>query len=448
MSEKLCALLVRLYPWAFRQRYGEEAARLVMDRARDEKGFLRQLRLGLDLIRDLVATAPLYESRSPISQISHAPNGALSFQFVGDESPSASSLFLGFLVSLALLASLPLGFSSSESGGKWNSPRQPSMAQVAPQRAEPQRAPDRPEALKIDAAKQHELIQRIATALRDHYVDPVAAKKMAEALHAIEISGDYKTVTDGRAFAGLLTRQLREESQDPHIEVVYTDRLLRSDPPRGALSAEAMYEYRAAMLQQNCTFEKVQMLPGKIGYLKFNSFPSTAACQDAAQAAMAELNKAQSVVLDLRDNGGGFPDMVMLIASYFFDHPEYMYNPRENTTEQSWTRSPVPGSTLANKPLFLLTSSRTISAAEQFSYDLKALRRATVVGETTRGSAHSGVFHRIDDHFGIGIPEVRPLNPFSKTDWEGVGIEPDVKVKSADALTTAVALARKKSTRN
>jgi C-terminal processing protease CtpA/Prc len=137
--------------------------------------------------------------------------------------------------------------------------------------------------------------------------------------------------------------------------------------------------------------------------------------------------------------------MVMLMASCFFDHPEYMYNPREKTTEQSWTRSPVPGCKLADKPLYVLTSSRTISAAEQFSYDLKMLKRAIIVGETTRGSAHSGVFYRIDDHLGMGIPEVRPINPFSKSDWEGVGVEPDVKVNAADALTTAVALASRKS---
>lgn len=69
------------------------------------------------------------------------------------------------------------------------------------------------------------------------------------------------------------------------------------------------------------------------------------------------------------------------------------------------------------------------------------LRRATIVGETTRGGAHAGVFHRIDDHFGMGIPEERIVNPFGKTDWEGVGVEPDVKVKSADALDTALKLA-------
>ena len=92
----------------------------------------------------------------------------------------------------------------------------------------------------------------------------------------------------------------------------------------------------------------------------------------------------------------------------------------------------------------MLTSAATWSGAEQFSYDLKMLKRATLVGETTRGGAHAGAFHRIDDHFGMGIPEEKPINPFGNTDWEGVGVEPDVKVKAANALETSVKLAEAK----
>ncbi len=94
---------------------------------------------------------------------------------------------------------------------------------------------------------------------------------------------------------------------------------------------------------------------------------------------------------------------VSLIAAYLFDHPEYMYDPRVSPTPQSWTLSPVAGNRLADKPVYVLTSGSTISAAEQFCYDLKMLKRVTLVGETTRGSAHAGVFHRIDDHFGMGM---------------------------------------------
>jgi C-terminal processing protease CtpA/Prc len=146
----------------------------------------------------------------------------------------------------------------------------------------------------------------------------------------------------------------------------------------------------------------------------------------------------------LRDNRGGYPSMVMLIAAYLFDHPEYMYNPRENTTERSWTLSPVPGNRLADKPVYVLTSVRTFSGAEHFSYDLKMLKRATLVGETTGGATDVGIFHRIDDHFGMGIRETRAINPYSEPDWAVTGVEPDVKVKAADALERAETLAESK----
>jgi hypothetical protein len=443
MSEKLCVLLVRLYPSGFRQRYGEEALRLVRGRARDEKGVLRQLRLWLDLIRDLVATAPLYEARSPITQISRAPNGALSLVFVGHESPSATSLFMGCLVSLTLLAVFPLALGGSGSGGKWNFPRLP-LAQVTPPVPDPRATSGGSGVRTLDAAMRHQVIEEIAANLQNHYFHAAMAKKMAAALQANERTGAYNTITDSSDLATLLTRQLRETSQDLHLEVLFSERPLPNGPPAPP-SVEAQERYKADMLRQNCTFEQVQMLEDKVGYVKFNFFPDPAACKETTQAAMAALNDASSVILDLRDNRGGIPDMVMLIASYFFDHPEYMYNPRENTTDQSWTRSPVPGSKLADKPLYLLTSSRTISGAEQFSYNFKMLKRATLVGETTHGSAHSGVIYRVGDHFGIAIPEVSPINPYSRSDWEGVGVEPDVKVNAADALATAVALARRKS---
>jgi C-terminal processing protease CtpA/Prc len=209
-------------------------------------------------------------------------------------------------------------------------------------------------------------------------------------------------------------------------------------------SPESMERYREFIEHENCTFKKVEILPHHIGYLKLNSFPDVSVCEATARAAMSHLNDAYAIIFDLRENRGGDPEMVMLLAAYLFDHPEYMYNPRENTTQQSWTRSPVAENKLADKPAYILTSGLTSSAAEHFSYDLKMLKRATLVGETTSGAAHSGVFHRIDEHFGMGIPETKPINPFSKSDWAVVGVEPDVKVKAADALETAIKLAQTK----
>jgi C-terminal processing protease CtpA/Prc len=265
---------------------------------------------------------------------------------------------------------------------------------------------------------------------------------MADALLAHNKNGDDDAVTDGRAFADLLTRQMREVSHDMHLEVVYSQSPLPdllTEP-----SPEDLARYRKELEQDNCTFKKVEILPNSIGYLKLNAFPEPSMCQATARAAMASLNHADAIIFDLRDNRGGEPAMTALMAAYLFDHPEYWYNPRENTTEQSWTLSPVPANRLADKPVYVLTSARTFSGAEQFCYDLKMLKRATLVGEKTGGAAHAGVFHRIDDHFGIGIPETKAINPFSKTDWAETGVEPDVKVKAADALETAKKLAESK----
>jgi C-terminal processing protease CtpA/Prc len=263
---------------------------------------------------------------------------------------------------------------------------------------------------------------------------------MAAALRAHEKKGDDDKLTDGSAFAALLTQQMREVSPDRHLTLDYFEAPL---PQHAAgLTTEAFMRYREAMKRQNCTFEKVEILADNIGYLKLNSFPDVSVCQTTVEAALASLNHADAVIFDLRDNRGGELAMVSFMTAYLFDHPEYLYNPRENTTEESWTHSPVPGNRLADKPVYVLTSGRTFSGAEQFCYDLKMLKRATLVGETTGGGAHSGAFHRIDDHFGMGIPETKAINPYSKTDWAEIGVEPDVKVNATDALETAVKLAQ------
>lgn len=302
---------------------------------------------------------------------------------------------------------------------------------------------------KLDAAERRQVVNAAAANLKQHYFDPDAAQKIAEALRAHEKNGDDGAVMDGKAFAHLLTGQMRDAGHDMRLELAYSQAPLlasRFDAlgrPLGP-TREDRARYQKAMEQSNCTFEKVEILPHNIGYLKINSFPDPSVCQSTARNAMNRLNNVDAIIFDLRDNRGGEPDMVMLMAAYLFDRPEYLYNPRENTTEQSWTLSPVAGNLLADKPVYVLVSARTFSGAEQFCYNLKMLKRATLVGETTGGGAHAGVFHRIDDHFGIGIPEARSINPYSKSDWEGTGIEPEVMVNAATALETALKLAENK----
>jgi len=317
---------------------------------------------------------------------------------------------------------------------------QPQASPPKPQEATRAQAPaSAVEDTKLDAAERQRVLDGAIANLRQYYFDREIAQETALALLAHETRGDDNAATDGEAFAGLLTKQMRDASHDLHLIMEYSRERLPEHPPES--TSESVARYRTAMLQENCMFKKVEILPHNIGYMQLNFFADTSVCQSTATAAMASLNHADAIIFDLRDNPGGLENMVVLIASYLFDHPQYVYSPRESPTERYWTRSPVKGNRLADKPVYVLTSGSTWSGAEQFSYDLKMLKRATIVGETTRGGTHAGVFHRIDDHFGMGIPEVKPINPFGKADWEGTGVEPDVKVKAANALKVAQKLA-------
>jgi peptidase S41-like protein len=483
MSEKVYACLLRLFPSHFRESYGDEALQLFRDRARDEKGFFARLRLWLDLFGDLAASVPRqYRYVRPAlssAAVQHHVAGAPAFFLLVDASPGPTTLILGCalsMIALSLFSTLldHVGNRPPSSASIYQREPATDSHVSALSHATGQVLPDAknvkdvianasdmnpretmhnhpqsmaplfqpPDALARqlqDAAQRKRLLNDVIENLKKHYVDPDAARKTADALLTHEKNGDDDQVTDGEDFANLLTNQIRDVSHDMHLEVVYSQAPLPNLLPEP--TAEDLARYRRALEQDNCTFKKVEILPHNIGYLKVNAFPDPRVCRATATAAMASLNHADAIIFDLRDNRGGYSSMVSQIAAYLFDHPEYMYDPRESPTQQSWTLSPVAGNRLADKPIYVLTSHSTVSAAEQFSFDLKMLKRVTLVGETTRGSAHAGVFHRIDDHFGMGIPETKVINPFSKTDWEGIGVEPDVKVNPAQALETAEKLA-------
>jgi C-terminal processing protease CtpA/Prc len=176
--------------------------------------------------------------------------------------------------------------------------------------------------------------------------------------------------------------------------------------------------------------------------MKLNGFADATVCRQTTGRAMASLNKTDALIVDLRDNGGGMGDTALQIAGYLFDRPTYMYDPRPDSPVPARTASPISGNTLVDKPVYVLTSSRTQSAAEYFVYNVKMLKRATIVGETTAGHQHSGAFHRINDHFGMGIQQVAPPDsPYLVKGWEAIGVEPDVEVSSTDALAAARKLA-------
>ena len=214
----------------------------------------------------------------------------------------------------------------------------------------------------------------------------------------------------------------------------------RPDPKREA-------EQRKDLERMNCGFNKAEILEGNVGYLKFDFFADPGICGSTVVAAMNFLANVDAIIFDLRENGGGDPKMVAFVSSYLFaerTHLNDLWTRKGDITDQYWTDRYVTGKRLDGKPAFVLTSKGTFSGGEEFTYNLKTLKRATIVGETTGGGAHPVRGHRITEHFGIGVPFARAINPITHTNWEGTGVEPDVKVPAADALTTAEKLAAEK----
>ena len=300
--------------------------------------------------------------------------------------------------------------------------------------------------MKIDAATRARVIDGAVAKLNEFYVFPETAKKMAEAVQARLKSGAYDATTDAEDFAAKLTEDLRAVSHDKHLGVNFSAQVIpKREPGANPPPDPATQEQRRAqaLRRNNCAFEKVEWLPSNIGYLKFNGFAGPELCGPTVTIAMNFLANVDALIIDLRGNGGGSPEMVAYICSYLFaerTHLNDLYNRKEDKTTEFWTKD-VPGPRLAKQPVFVLTSKRTFSGAEEFTYNLKNLKRATIIGETTGGGAHPVSGHRIDDHFGIGVPFARAINPITKTNWEGTGVEPDIKVPASEALEVAKKMA-------
>jgi hypothetical protein len=295
--------------------------------------------------------------------------------------------------------------------------------------------------LPIDASMRSRVIDGILKHLGDSYVFPDVAKKMQKAIRGRLKNKEYDKITSGQELAKLLTKHLQEVSRDKHLRVMCSALKLPRRPEGKEADPKQRERFRARMKKLNAGFQKVERLPGNVGYLELRGFLDHEIAAEPAAAAFNFLANADALIIDLRKNGGGNPKTVALVCSYFFDekpvHLNSLYWRKGNRTEEFWTLKKVAGKRYLDKDVFILTSKRTFSAAEEFTYNLKNLKRATVVGETTGGGAHPGGGFPVGDHFIIFVPTGRAINPITKTNWEGVGVKPDIVVTADKALDTA-----------
>ena len=313
----------------------------------------------------------------------------------------------------------------------------PASAQIAPP------PPDQPD-LEVDASTRAAVVDSLARNIEQRYIFPDLGKKVAKTLRERSKKGRYDGITSAKAFSDTLTSHLRELAHDLHLRTHYRHEPLPIIDPNAI--APASPEERARRLadqrRQNFGFQKVERMPGNIGYVELTQFDGSAEGGAVAMNAMEFLQYTDALIFDLRRNGGGDPNMIVLLLSHLFGEDDRVHiNDFETRNDpvmpQYWTLTTMPGPRFVDKPVYVLTSKRTGSAAEEFAYDIQQLKRGTLIGETTAGGANPGQLVRLNDHFAAFIADGRAVNPVSKTNWEGVGVKPDVAVPADDALKTA-----------
>jgi hypothetical protein len=292
-----------------------------------------------------------------------------------------------------------------------------------------------------NAEYRADILRQIAGLLETKYVLPDLAPQYAAEFAKRCEQGAYDNYSNPKEFAEKVTADLVEITHDRHTNFRLIESSEIGEKPTSSLHHPL--RYHQLILKENCGFSKLEWIDGNIGYLdirRFNVFPDV---RDRVIGAMRFLENADAIIVDLRENGGGSGDY---LSSYFLKHPTQLtgsYSREDDFLSEFWTSKDIGMAPLTDVPLFVLTSGRTFSASESFAYDMKVRGRAVLVGEPTKGGAHSVDLYQIGDRFEIYLSTARAINPVTGGNWEGVGVVPDVRVAEAAALETAVALARK-----
>jgi hypothetical protein len=332
------------------------------------------------------------------------------------------------------------------------------------------RASDAPPPL--DKKLRSEIIDGTCAELERTYVEADTAKLIANVLRKRLKSGAYDKLTDRNEFAQAVTTDLRSLNGDLHLSLrpgsgaggaggpVIVRRVVGDTTGAGAAAGggQPVIVRRSSPggpggpggrpipglpdpREHNFGLERAEILPGNVGYLEVTGFNEADGFEDAMAAALRFLERTDAMIIDVRRNPGGSGNMSHMLFSHFLPSdsiPTILVKSRA-TPEPELRRSyvDVPGPRRPDVPLYVLTSRRTGSAAEEFSFVLHNLKRATLVGERTAGAGHMVNFVDVPDGFTLGVSITRVSDPRTGAEWEAVGVPVDKAVDADRALTVA-----------
>ncbi|MFW9879864.1 MAG: S41 family peptidase [Candidatus Thorarchaeota archaeon] len=304
----------------------------------------------------------------------------------------------------------------------------------------------------LDDNKIKDICRELCKKIEECYIFPEIAEKISQVLLNKLEQRLFDGIIDPDNFCRIITNDLIEVSNDLHFYFEYNpslaQNLLEESKDEKNFFDDSFIEFKNQLKYEqykNFYIVKAERLPGNIGYIKLDDFPPAEFAGEVIIGALQFLSNANALIFDIRNNGGGYPSMVSLLVSFLMEPSSKLltsiYERKSDKYFQNWTAPYVPGKRFLKKPVYVLTSRRTASAAEEFTYALKMLKRAKIVGETTRGAANPVDIFPIFKKFVIWLPIGRPINPISNDNWEGKGVSSDYEVSQEKALEKAHMLA-------
>lgn len=297
---------------------------------------------------------------------------------------------------------------------------------------------------ELDPQTRQAVVLDIARLARDKYVFPEKGRETADFIESQLAQGRYDDILAPHEFADQLTSDLRQTSGDQHWSVSYDSTLISAlYGDEADTSEEELAQLKQYVCRTNLGIEKVEHLPGNVGYVDLHSFAwiGFPGAGESIVALMQLISYCDALIFDMRHNHGGEVETLQLYISYLSEFEPHLYDSfyyrPTGEIQQLWTMPYVPGKRMPDVPLYVLTSGATGSGGEAFAYILQSRGRATVVGETTLGAAHTTDMETVQEHFQVEYPSGRSISPFTQGNWEGVGVIPNIPVPCGQAMQVA-----------
>jgi len=296
----------------------------------------------------------------------------------------------------------------------------------------------------LTQAVKAEVVDNLSSILIKKYIYLDTAIKMSNRIKEQLKNGAYSTIANPDDFARILNADLQTVYNDLHMRIYYDAGFEKALQTKSYMeSVTRRMNFLQLAKQKNYGFPDARILDGNIGYVSITQFyDPNEESKEVVKNVFNFLKNVNSLIIDVRENPGGEPDMVKYICSYFFKEKTHLNDSydRHASTNQYWTNPTASSPIFALIPVYILVNNHTYSAAEEFAYDLQSLRRATVIGQTTGGAAHWVSSNSISNGFIGNIPFRKAINPVTGKNWEKTGVRPDVNSDEKDALNTALAI--------